>query len=343
MRICCIGDQHFRFQLPYAAAFDDGRRREWQSVIEKIHETAKSCDIVVLLGDNLNMRHNHSSVNREFIKFLNGFGEKDVYIIAGNHERYGMDTAIDFLQNVGKDNWNVYTKPGSVKLGYDTIITFLPYMTPGSLNVENLEEANKIAHLQAPGGTILFHHHVMSGTVWGGAESEHINEIVLDRDVLEKRYDWIIGGHIHDAQRLSEKSLVAGNIFTQEMGEHKKSIFILDTEKKEIEEVPLPVRGLHKVFVTTTEIPTFDDIPENSVVKCVVTNRDVDKVALNKVLEKFDAHIIVEQYSSQREKVNLDDANGLDLSIENLLKVYAQARNVSHHDLEHAFALLEQQ
>ena len=71
MRICIIGDQHFRFQLPYAAAFKDDRRGEWEAVKKTITDAAEYCDGVVFLGDNLNSRHNHSSVNREFVEFVN--------------------------------------------------------------------------------------------------------------------------------------------------------------------------------------------------------------------------------------------------------------------------------
>ena len=90
MKICIVGDQHFRYQLPYASSFKDGRRAEWEGVKEEIYKTADKCDAVVLLGDNLNTRHNHSSVNREFVDFLVrlGLGNKPVYIISGNHETF---------------------------------------------------------------------------------------------------------------------------------------------------------------------------------------------------------------------------------------------------------------
>ena len=134
MRILICGDQHWRNELPYGPVISDGRRAEWDAGITEIHKAGEPCDAVVLLGDNFNARHNHSSVIRRFVEFLKGFGNKQVHIVAGNHERYGTETALDFLQTLtdktwGYRNWFVYTAPTStVVAGVPTF--FIPYMTP---------------------------------------------------------------------------------------------------------------------------------------------------------------------------------------------------------------------
>ncbi len=338
MKICVIGDQHFRHQLPYSGAVSDGRRAEWDAVIATIHEASQQCDAVVLLGDNLNSKHNHSAVIDEFVQFLCGFGEKPVYVISGNHERFGKDTAIDFLKGI-KNNWHVFTDPASVTLG-DLSMMFLPYMTPGSLEVENLEQAaHKIMDSLAP-ADLLFHHHAVTGTEISGTTSEHLNEVVLPREELEKRYRFIHGGHIHQSQQLSDKTYVTGNIFTHEVGEHDKSIHILDTTAQTSTLVPLPVRGIYAVTYKG-DAHSMVHIPDHSIVKCVITDRGTDLDQVKDDLARFDASVIVEQYPRERSKVQLDDVNGLDLSIDALLKVYCEAKDVPYDELKTALELIE--
>ncbi len=341
MRICIVGDQHFRYQLPYSNALSDGRITEWGEVLKKIHETAKTCDAVVLMGDNFNSRHNHSSVNRAFIDFLNGFGEKDVFIISGNHERFGTETAIDFLKELDMPNWHVFTSFGQYKFK-DKYFSFLPYMTPGSLGVGDLEASEEKVMDNIYGGDILFHHHVVTGTQIAGTTSEHLNEIVLHREGLEAKYKWVIGGHVHQAQRLSPKTYVVGNIFTHEVGEHGKSIFVLDTEKEgELEEVVLPVRGIYKIELNRTPADqALASIPNDSIVKCIVTDKQLDVERIREALERFDASIIVEQYPNERERIELSDRSALDLSINSLLHVYSDAKGVSYNDLIEALELV---
>ncbi len=344
MRICIIGDLHIRFQLPYAAAIEDGRRGEWEAVKSKIIETAKNCDAHVFLGDNLNARHNHSSVNREFVEFINRDNFRGHrYIISGNHETFGKDTAIDFLKKSDIAGLHVYTK-----IERDTLITslgtldvtFLPYMTPGLLNAENLEDAQQKVLEQLPGGDVLFHHHAVSGVKTNDQSIEFLNEIVLPREELEKKYKWIIGGHIHQKQWLSDKTLVAGSIFSQNAGDHAKSVFVLDTDKNEVEEIPLPVRGIYRVVNPSPE--ALRAIPDYSIVKVIITSLDTQIDDLRASMERFDSSIVVEQYPNKRKRIIFDEAGALDFSIDNLIRLYSKERNISHEDLKEAFELLEQ-
>lgn len=338
MRICIVGDLHFRLQLPYSAAVSDGRRREWEEVKSKIHETAKGCDATVLLGDVFNTRHNHSSVNRELVEFLNGFGDQHVYIIAGNHERYGGETALDFLQKVNKGNWHVFTNIGEAWI--NTIegvkAVFLPYLTPGLLGVNTPQEATNAVLDKLPAGYVLFHHHAVAGTALAGSTTDHLNEIVLPREKIEEKYSFVFGGHIHHAQRLSEKTYVTGNVLPQESGDHDKYIHVLDTVAGNVSQIALPVRGIY----TINWDGDMSHIPDHSIVKCIVTQKGTDIDTVKKALVRFDASIIVEQYPSERAKVSLDSTGGLDLSIDNLLSVYCKSRDILHVDIKDAMALL---
>ena len=341
MRILVVGDQHFRFQLPYASAVKDGRKAEWEAVKQEIWALAGGCESVVLLGDNFNSRHNHSSVNREFVEFLKGFGSKHVYIIAGNHERYGKETALDFLQKAQLPGVHIYTEPT-----HDNIIgitgtmtaTFIPFQTAGTMDTQTNEDALAKILRNLEQRDVIFMHHTLSGATWPGGGAQYlVNEIVMPTEELEKKYKWVISGHIHKPQQLSPKTFHVGNIFTTEIGEHEKFVWTLDTEKG-MEKHRLPVRGIYRVMVGEKQFAT---IPDHSIVKAIVTDRMMNIDTVREELKRFDASIIVEQYPNERTKVSIDEAKGLDLSLDNLLKVYSETRGVSYPDLKYAFDLLE--
>lgn len=336
MKLLIVGDAHFRQELPYSPAFKDGRRAEWGAVKQTIIEASAGVDAVVMMGDNFNSRHNHSAVQDEFVTFLNDFGDKDIYIIAGNHERYGLLTALDHLKSLGRKNWHIFTDIGSVKIGNSTLV-FLPYLTPGVLGVKDLQEANEKIIDMLPDGDFLFAHHTVSGIDLHGGSIEYMNEVVLDLSRLEKKYLSIFTGHIHDAQRVSDKTLVVGSIFTAEVGEDHKSVFTFDTKSGDIDSIDLPVRGIYKHVWNGPS--SLMHMPSNSIVKCVVTDRSVNLDEVRDVLTRFDAYVIIEQYPREREKVHFEDG-AMDLSVDNMLKIYADARNLSYNRLKDGFELI---
>jgi DNA repair exonuclease SbcCD nuclease subunit len=341
MKICIIGDTHFRLQLPYADAFADGRRGEWGAVKAKIHETAESCDAVVLLGDIFNSKNNPSIVIKEFVEFLNGFGDKEIHMIAGNHCRSGINTALDFLAKVGKSNWHVYSSPsrGTVA-GIPSF--FIPYMTPALLGVETKEEGIVALAALFPSETLplCFAHHGFSGTKIRGTLVDEFNEIVLPKDEIEKHFGHTFAGHIHAKQQLSPQITMCGSVFTQEVGEHEKSVWMYDhfSSGEATTEIPLPVRGIYKAtYEKWKETP----IPEHSIVKCFVTDRATDLEEVKEVLSHYDAAMIVEAYDNEREKTRFDENAVLDLSVDNLLKMLAEAKGISYSDLCEGLELLK--
>lgn len=342
MRILLVGDIHEKLELPYGTSFSDGRRPEWNAVKQTILRSAKDCDIVILLGDNLHMRNNPSVVLREFVEFLNGFGDKPVHILCGNHEVSGRGTALDFLKELKHLNWHVYTDVQTIThpIGTQGLkFTFMPYMTPGNLGVkDNVEATKKLLEL-TPGGDILFLHHTIQGSLWTGDTMEHLNEPVLPRETLEERYGLIVGGHIHKKQWLSKKTLIAGSMFTDCVGEEAKSVWIHDTNTGKTEEIPLPVRGIYKVMIRKENEMTFMKIPDHSIVKCIVISREANLDKIREMASRFDASIIIEQYPRERQKVHFTEG-ALDLSVDNMLKVYAENRKVDLVELKTGFELI---
>ena len=346
MKINLIGDLHFRNQLPYAAAIDDGRRKEWEDVKSKIIDTAKGCDISVLFGDVFNLKHNHSSVNREFIQFLQSFPEgQEIYIISGNHCRFGNETGLDFVKEMKNPKWHVYTEPTLVSIK-NISVQFLPFMTPGTIDCKNLEEAQSKIGGMLQKADYLFHHHIADGTLWSQtSETSDLNELYIPKDAMAQ-YKLVIGGHIHKRQWVNDSTLVIGNVFTNEVGEHDKSIYTLDTETDKVEEIPLPVRGIYKIEMKKAmSLPTPEEIPDDSIVKIVCVDpafgREARHIMHDLGCDRFDAYVIVEKYPRKRQKIDIGEAGSLDFGIDNLVKVYAKARKVLHSELLAGLELLE--
>lgn len=337
-RILCIGDQHFKLDLPYASSITDRRRGEWEAVKSLIHETAKSCDAVVLMGDNLHARHNNSAVIDEFVAFLKGFGDKQLHLLVGNHERFGRKTALDFLKSVEYPNWEVHTEPTLAPLvaGGSKKAMFVPYLTPSMVGAKDKEEGVQKALEALRRADIAFLHQGIAGASVHGTMVSLFNEIVFPREALEMLYGTIFAGHIHNAQRLSPKTQMTGSVFTAEVGEHGKNIYVY--EDGNITEIPLPVRGIYKMV--WEERDGKEVIPSHSIVKCYVTDRRTSLDDVRKFLEFFDASVIIEQVPNERERVHFDEG-ALDLSIENMLKVYADVKDVDHEKLLAGYELIK--
>jgi hypothetical protein len=333
MKILAVGDPHFMFDYPYASRIPDRRRAERASVLKTIHEEAKSCDAVCLLGDNLDKRHNHSSAVKELMVFLDGFGDKDVYIISGNHETYeGDKTALDFLVGV-KRNWHIITpKTGVFRRNG---LGFVPFMTNSSLGVNSKEGATeKLTQLiEEHKYNVLFVHHMVSGT----SGFEDANEIVLPRERLEAVAHLVVAGHIHE-ESVKGRTILTGNIFTHDVGQTERSVLKINTEDDTYSRIALPVRPIYKLF--NPKVSELDVLPANSIIRTIITDKAVDVESTKAALSRFDASIFVEQYPNERERLHVDKGQTLDLSIPALIDMYAKAKKKNPERLKKAFALV---
>lgn len=347
MKILVVGDAHFRLDLPYAQLFKDRRRGEWEQVKKTIQDAAKGCDVVVMVGDVLNLRHNHSSVIQEFVHFLDGFGDKQVYILSGNHEVFeSTKTAIDFLHHAKKDNWHIITPPAMLQvpdIGGGHSAAFLPYMTNGALGVEDSKSATKEIMTMLKPADFLFHHHAMSGTKSLDSTTDLFDEAVLPKDQLAKKFGMVFGGHIHEPSRDGNVT-VTGSLFTNSIGEDKRSVWRVDAETREVEEIPLPVRpiyGIEVMNISTNElIADLAKLNHRSIIKLINHDKKIDIEKLKAELDTFDAHILIEDYPNERTKAHVKDGASNDLSVPGLLKTYAKARGVDEKDLLTAFEMI---
>jgi len=360
MKILICGDQHFRFELPYATAIDDGRRGEWEATKKTIHDAAMVCDEIVFLGDLLNSRHNHSSVLREAVDFLKGFGDKKIHILVGNHERYGQSTALDFLDHLQHKNWFIYTTPQLVEVA-GVKAMMIPYMTPALLDVQTREEgAQKLVSMFPEGKTPLaFIHHGITGALVYGIVADLFNEIVLPQEALIKSFNNTFAGHIHALQVIPPNIIVAGSIFTSMTGDAGKCIWIYEYENindqrstengrqevgPNIQKIDLPVRGIYKSVYEKTG--KDGSIPKNSIVKCFVTSKETDIEDVKDWLKSFDAGILIEDYPNERKKISYQEngeSGALDMSVENLLRLWAENKGLDYTNVKAGFDLIKRQ
>jgi hypothetical protein len=275
------------------------------------------------------------------VEFLEKFGDKHVYIISGNHCKKGDgSTAIDFLGEVKKPNWHIFTRPSAMNIE-GLRCDFLPYMLKSELGVESDKDATKKIIMGLMGGGILFAHHAISGTTWGGISTEMMKEVILPRKILEKNYQLTVAGHIHEMQD-SEKITVLGSVFTDAVGETEKWIMKIDTASLSLKKtfIRLPVRPLVKVTIddTTTAIPK--KIPNSAIVKVIVTSKSVNIEEVKEATKRFDATLLLEQYPNERVKAHIEDG-AFDFSLPALLKLYAESKKLDVEVLLKGLSLIE--
>jgi DNA repair exonuclease SbcCD nuclease subunit len=330
-----LGDMHLKDDLSYADYVSDRRSAEKKEILDFVVKSFKDCQHIVFLGDNFHSKNNSSETNRAMVEFIERFGDKDIYIIAGNHETRGDGkTAIDFLKEIKHENWHILTDITMLKMG-DKVVQFLPYMVNAKLSVENSNEAvDKILKIISD-GEILFTHHAISGTSFNGIKTDSLSEIVLPRGELEKKYKLIVAGHIHAPQQYG-KIVIAGSLFTADVGEKEKFIYKI-REDLSVETIKVPAREIWKI-----ENPTegqLKKISDNSIVKVILTDRKVDAGNVLSELGRFDAHLLIEDYPSERKKMHVAEG-AFDFSIEALLELYAKEKEVDLEKLKKGFALI---
>lgn len=323
-----IGDLHMKDFLSYGDHISDRRVGEKKEVLDFIVNSFFDCKYIVLLGDVFNSKNNSSETNREFVEFIERFDDKEIFIISGNHSKKGDGkTALDFLKEVKKTNWHIFTKPYSHMIEGKNI-QFLPYMLNSELSAENTDEATQKIMNILTDADLLFTHHAISGTTFLGLPTESFKEVVLPKEELEKKYKLIMAGHIHEPQSVG-KVIISGSVFTNTVGEIEKYIWKIK-EDLSVEQIKLPNRELHKI--TNPTLDKLSSIKEDSIVKVILTDKEINVKEIKKALEKFDASLLIENYPSDRKKVHIEEG-AFDFSIESLLELYSKEKKVNYQEL----------
>jgi len=333
-----IGDTHFKEALGYSDYVKDGRKQEKDDILDFIVESFKDCDQIVFLGDQLNSKNNMSEVIKDFIAFVERFKDKEIYILSGNHEKKGDgNTAIDFMKEMVKTNWHVYTQPFNTYMD-GKAVTFLPYMNKAELAAQNDAEATeKIMNCLLPGDILFLHHAISDSNTISGQNTNMFQEAVLPRRELETRFKLVVGGHIHTPQ-YSGRTVVTGSIFNNEAGETEKFIWKIGKDLT-VEKIKLPGRPIHNLKDPSPDLIKL--LEDRSIVKVTLTDKGIDVESLKEELKRFDAYLLLEQYPNQRKKLHFDEG-AIDFSIENLLKIYAEEKGINFGSLMQGFELIKQ-
>lgn len=345
-KIGIIGDMHMRQKLGYAEYIADGRIAEKEEILDFIVSSFSDCDKIVFLGDQFDKRSNPSNVIREFTNFLERFSGKTIYMISGNHSKYGSgETALDYLKEIKNPNWNIVTRKPEMIDG----MIFCPYLTNAELEVKDNEEAlEKILKLIKGAKTesgkkgILFHHNCVSDTLVGSGRSVNdFPEPIFSAKLLKKEFELVVGGHVHRPQ-IKDNIVVSGSIFNQTVGEVGKCIFKIEEETLKVETIDLPGRKIYK-----REDPTDEDLEKlekNSIVKVIITKKipSVEVSKLKDKLKRFDAYIFLEQIPRVKKKLHYGSGEGLlELSVEHLLELYSKDKKIDKKKIIKGFDLIK--
>lgn len=331
-----ISDLHLKQNLSYSDLIKDGREKEEKEILDFVVASLSDCEKIVFVGDLFHSRTNSSEVVRKLVNFIEKFGGKEVYIISGNHCKLSNGkTSLDFLKEIKNPKWHIITNIEKIE-----DFVFCPFLSKSELEVKENEAGKKKIMGMLPEGKILFHHYAMTGSKTGtGALADMFDEIVLDRNVLKKKFDLTVGGHIHSSN-FKENVIVTGSIFTDQINEKEKFIWKIDENTLKVKQIKLPCREIHGL-----ENPVdndFDKIPVQSIVKVVLTDPKLkDKIeGIKEKLKKFDASVLLEQFPSERKKAHFDDKL-LDFGILQLLEIYAKQKKVDIKKLKKAFELIQ--
>lgn len=347
MKIGIIGDAHFRPYLRYAEYTPDRREQEKKAVLDTIVDAFTDCDTIVFMGDNFDVKNNPSSVIKDFTNFVERFEGKEVYILAGNHEKSADGrTAIDYLKEIKNPKWHIITKTIEAING----MVFCPYFFKEELDCKTPEEATAKVLEGLPGGDILFCHHAIADTLTiSGQSTTLFPEVVLPRSIIEQKFKAAVGGHIHKPGVYGNKILVTGCVFSNEVGDVEKFAWKIDTDNlgqdvSPFEQYPLPIRPIVKIVNPRPEHLEGDAIKNpHRIVKIEVSDPALKPfiIQIKEIARKFDAYILIEQYPNERKKMDVEQGAIMDYSVEQLLMLYAKQKKVDEVKLLNAWEIVK--
>ncbi len=336
-KIGILGDMHFKDLLSYHEYVKDQRIPERKEILDFIVSSFYDCDTVIFMGDNFDRKNNSSEVIKDFVQFVERFNDKNIYVLAGNHEKKGDGkSAIDFMREINKPNWTIITTPQVGTIGKDDVY-FLPYMSRPELGVLNDTDGCKAILDKMIGGKYLFAHHAISDTFSNGNVSTNtFHEVILPKKELEDKFDIVVAGHIHKPQQ-DGKTVISGSVFTNEAGETEKFIWKIDTSNNTVEKIKLPGRGIYKLENPTIE--KLSEIPLNSIVKVIITSKDIKAEEIKEYIKRFDTFIFLEKYPNERKKLHFDEG-AIDFSINSLLSMYSAEKGIPLDKLTRGMELI---
>lgn len=344
MKVLIVGDLHMREIYPYASEFDDHRLKERAEIENAIIDAAEDCDKVVLMGDVLDSRSNSAKTIKNLTAFIEAFGDKRIVIMSGNHDSFANgESALDFLGEVKDRKWDLVTRGMMIDEDQHMYIPFTRRSETGHETdqemIEWLLDTSK-SHMDPKA---IFLHHCLSGTKtsWGQL-TDTFREPVFPSESLSDRFQRVFGAHVHKAQDNGNQSIL-GAVMNHEVGEHEdKRIIKWDTEKDEIESIKLPGRKFYKIVNPTREqLDKFKGQTIEGLVKIVIDehNDETDEI-LSALETQIKGPMVVHELPASDRKRVKEDID--DFSLDNLIRIYSEIKDVPMDDLKKGLALIEE-
>lgn len=253
MRVLIVGDIHVKTNNL------DQIDKLQQTILEKVNELTP--DFVVFLGDVLDYHEKIITpcLNKacDLIKSVSSLCK--LYVLVGNHDY------ISNTQFLSENHWMNALKQWNNVVIVDKVIvheqyTFCPYVYPGRL-VEALETNSDYLDSK-----VLFCHQEFRGCDMGVVVSESGDEY----NTLGN-FKYIISGHIHDSQWLSNKVFYVGAPLQHAFSESDKRLLCL-LDNYELSEVPIHVHEKLTLTVTIDDCTNLDIANSETVSWKVVIN-----------------------------------------------------------------------
>jgi DNA repair exonuclease SbcCD nuclease subunit len=330
-KIGVIGDLHMRDRLRYADLVKDGREEERRLVLDCIVEKTSDCDAIVFLGDQFHSKNPTSKTISMFTAFLERFGNKEIYLLVGNHEIDGdLVSSMDYMMELKNKKWNVIKEITSLDG-----MCFLPWIPKNTFETRDHGAMIEEIMQKISSNNLLFAHYAVSGCEIGGPTVETFNEPVLPMDELQKRFKMVFTGHIHTPKRFGS-IVLCGSVFTADAGEKEKNIYILDTSTLAVETIQLPCRPI--LNVVDAEIPPINS---KAILKIEIRDPSICIEDIKRLTSGFDGVKITKNIQSERERL-VDTSNGIpELDEKNLLETYAKVKKVDLVDLMMGYDLVK--
>ena len=252
--------------------------------IEWLVDIAKenNCQHVFCLGDFFNS----STLDAQELSALSEIDFKDltVHFLVGNHEIQNASRSYNSSQTFLIDkSCVVYSEPAIIGIG-KTLIYLLPYQL--ELNRKN-SVMEYFPNLDMPEGIeykFLFSHNDIKGIQMG----QFISQEGFEIDDLQKNFNLVVNGHIHNGSEITNNVINIGNItglnFSEDALKYKHHAILLDcdTGKYEYKNNPYALNFSKVDFTQNNSIDYINEtsfnLGNNAIVSIKVKEEDYDYI-----------------------------------------------------------------
>ena len=240
MRFISIGDLHFALYTNDKIDQTTGMSERLSNITKSLiyvldYATENEIDVVTVNGDIIDTKSIiHSFVQSLLISIFNNYSNLEFYLITGNHDvSTQAGTGVSALEGLRSDNVHVVTEPTWLEN-----MLLVPWYS------------GMVEHIKNNSADFLHSHFGLNeATVSSGAS---LVSDVKAKDL--KNYNQVILGHYHNPQSVGNVTYT-GSIAQLNWGEknEEKRFLVCDSEKMEVESIPIEGYQKHFVFELNSE------------------------------------------------------------------------------------------